>query len=413
MIGRRLNVLAVNKFYYLRGGAERSVFETEKLLESHGHRVIPLAMSDERNRPSPYEKYFVDHVEFNERHSVGQKLKIVSRVIYYREARRRLEQLLRRERVDVAHLHNIAHQISPSILDSLRKYQVPTVQTLHDYKLICPTYTLMAGGEVCQRCLGGQYYHAALQRCNKGSLTASLLNTVEMYAHQALGLYRRGIDLYLAPSRFLKSKLEETETPGAPVVYLPNAIDADQYRPRYSDDGYGLYFGRLSPEKGVHTLIEAMKELPAIELRIIGEGLQQDQLQRMVEDHNLTNVRFIGPRYGDDLKEVLAGARFVVVPSECYENCPFSVLESFAMGKPVLGSAIGGIPELIEPGIDGLLFRPGDADDLGEKIHRLDRDDRGVIEMGRRARKKVEERFGLESHYRHLMAAYRSVIERQ
>jgi len=412
MTGRDMKVLLVNKFYYLRGGAERSVFETKKLLEEKGHRVIPFSMFDERNQPSPYGKYFVDQVEFNARHSVRQKLNIVPRVIYYREARRRLEQLLRRERVDVAHLHNIAHQISPSILDSLRKAQVPAVQTLHDYKLICPTYTLMAGGKVCQRCLGGRYYHAVLQKCNKGSLTASLLNTVEMYTHRALGLYRRGIDLYLAPSRFLKNKLKEDGTLRTPVIYLPNAIDAGQYRPRYDDDGYGLYFGRLSPEKGVHTLIRAMKGLPSIELRIIGEGLQGEELRRMVEEQNVTNVRFLGSLYGDELKKVLSGARYVVVPSECYENCPFSVLESFAMGKPVLGSAIGGIPELIDPGADGWLFRPGDSGDLREKIRQLDRDGRVRAAMGRRARQKVEQRFGLESHYRDLMGAYRRVIER-
>jgi len=407
--GERMKVLLVNKFYYLRGGAERSVFETKRLLENRGHDVIPFSMVDDRNAPSPYGQYFVDHVEFNTGHSVRQKLGIVPRVIYYREARRKLERLLRRERVDVAHLHNIAHQISPSILDSLRKYRVPVVQTLHDYKLICPTYTLLAGGQVCQRCLGGHYYHAAVQRCNKGSLTASLLNVVEMYAHRAMGLYRRGIDLYLAPSRFLKNKLREDGLPRAPVMYLPNAIDAGQYQPRYGDDGYGLYFGRLSPEKGVHTLIRAMKGLKDIELRIIGEGLQRDRLQRAVQEDNLENVRFCGPLYGDDLKTVLAGARFVVVPSECYENCPFSVLESFAMGKPVLGAAIGGIPELIDPGIDGLLFRPGDPIDLQRKMRQLDRDGEQRIAMGRRARQKVERLFGLTSHYRKLMQAYRAV----
>jgi glycosyltransferase involved in cell wall biosynthesis len=404
-----MKVLLVNKFYYLRGGAERSVFETKKLLEDQGHQVIPFSMVDERNEPSPYGKYFVDQVEFNTRHSIGQKLNIVPRVIYYREARRRLERLLHKEPVDVAHLHNIAHQISPSILDSLRKYGVPAVQTLHDYKLVCPTYTLMAGGKVCQRCLGGRYYNAILQRCNKGSLTASLLNAAEMYTHRALGLYRRGIDLYLAPSRFLMNKLKEDGIFKGPVLYLPNAIDPGRYRPRYDDDGYALYFGRLSPEKGVHTLIQAMKGLSDIELRIIGEGLQRDQLQRMVEQENLGNIRFLGPLYGDALKEVLSGARFVVVPSECYENCPFSVLESFAMGKPVLGAAIGGIPELIDSGADGWLFRPGDPTDLREKMRQLSRNSRELSAMGRRARRKVERRFGLELHYRKLMAAYRRV----
>jgi glycosyltransferase involved in cell wall biosynthesis len=155
-----------------------------------------------------------------------------------------------------------------------------------------------------------------------------------------------------------------------------------------------------------------MKDLEGVELRIIGEGLQRAQLERMAGERSPDNIRFLGPLYGDDLKEILAGARFVVVPSECYENCPFSVLESLAMGKPILGAAIGGIPELIDDGTDGLLFRPGDPDDLRDKIRRLHGDDERLIAMGRRARRKAEERFGWESHYRKLTAAYRRVTER-
>lgn len=405
-----MRILLVNKFFYLRGGAERSFFETKRVLEARGHRVIPFSMQDERNRPTPYARYFVNKVEFNKDHSLREKAEIVPRVIYFRQARKRLEKLLRREQPDVAHLHNIAHQISPSILDSLKKFGIPVVQTLHDYKLICPTYTMLANGQVCERCRGGHYYHAALQRCNKGSLSASLLNVAEMYAHRALGLYRRGIDLFIAPSQFLRRKLMEDGMENMPISYLPNFIDANEYVPRYGGEDYCVYFGRLSSEKGVMTLIQSMRGVEALRLLIVGEGLQQQALQDLVRQEGLSNVEFLGPLHGDGLKKVVKDSLFVILPSQCYENCPFSILESFALGKPVIGSVIGGIPELISPGKDGLLFRAGDVEDLRAKIRYLAADRERIAEMGKNAREKVEQEYCVEAHYRQLVRAYHQVL---
>jgi len=404
-----MNILLVNKFYYLRGGAERSFFETKRLLESRGHRVIPFAMQDERNEPSAYARYFVNNVEFNRDHSLREKVEIIPRVLYFRQARRRLERLLRRERVDVAHLHNIAHQISPSILHSLKKFRIPVVQTLHDYKLICPTYTMLAGNQICERCHGGHYYHAALQRCNKGSFSASLLNAVEMYAHQALGLYRDGIDLFLAPSQFLRRKLMEDGIKSVPILYLPNFIDPRAYAPRFGGENYCVYFGRLSPEKGLTTLIRSMRELEGLRLVIIGEGLQREALSELIQQEHLSNVQLLGSLNGDDLKRVVRDSLFVVLPSQCYENCPFSILESFALGKPVIGANIGGIPELITPGREGLLFQPGDVEDLRAQMERLGGDRDAIDEMGRHAREKVEKEYDLDGHYQRLTAAYEMV----
>jgi glycosyltransferase involved in cell wall biosynthesis len=401
-----MRILLINKFFYLRGGAERSFFETMRMLEAGGHTVIPFAMQDERNRSTPYKSYFVDKIEFNQDHSLRERIAIVPRVIYFRQARRRLERLLRRERVDLAHLHNIAHQISPSILVSLRKFAVPVVQTLHDYKQICPTYTMLAGGEVCQRCCQGRYYHAIGQRCNKGSLSASLLNAAEMYAHRGLGLYRRGIDLFISPSEFLRRKLKESGMIKTPILYLPNAIDTGQYLPNYGGHDYCVYFGRLSPEKGVKTLIRAMCGLEKLRLLIVGDGLQRRELEELVQEERAENVQFVGALYGDDLHNVVRDALFTVLPSQCYENCPFSVLESFALGKAVIGSDIGGIPELIAAGQDGLLFRPGDVADLRDKMRLLAGDRERNVRMGRHARDKAERRFGIKTHYDRLLAAY-------
>jgi glycosyltransferase involved in cell wall biosynthesis len=406
-----MRVLLVNKFYYLRGGAERSFFETKKLLEARWHRVIPFAMRDAQNQASPYERFFVDPIDFNSHHSLLERLRIVPRVIYFRQARDRIEQLLRREKVDVAHLHNIAHQISPSILDSLKKFGIPVVQTLHDYKLVCPTYTMLADGHICERCRGGRYYHAVLQRCNKGSFSASLLNTVEMYTHRALHLYRRGIQLFIAPSRFLRRKVLAAGTVAAPILYLPNCIEADRYVPQYGGDNSCVYFGRLSSEKGVDTLIRAMQGCPDLRLLIIGEGSQRKTLEELARKLRLENVEFLGSRYGPDLHQAVAGSLFTVLPSRCYENCPYAILESFAMGKPVLGTDIGGIPELISAGEDGFLFPPGNVDQLRMRMQQLAAEKDKTIEMGKKARQKVSDRFGRDAHYDRLTAAYERIMK--
>jgi glycosyltransferase involved in cell wall biosynthesis len=405
-----MKVLMINKFYYLRGGAERSLFEIKKVLEARGHRVIPFSMQDERNEPTPFARYFVDNVEFNQDHSLREKVGIVPRVIYFRQARRRLEKLLRKERVDVAHLHNIAHQISPSILDSLKKFSIPVLQKLCDYKLICPTYLMLANGQVCERCRGGRYYHAALQRCNKGSLSASLLNVAEMYAHRVLGIYRRNVDLYIAPSRFLGRKLRENGINNVPILYLPNFIDTDAYTPQYGGENYCVYFGRLSSEKGVMTLIRSMRGLKGFRLLIVGEGLERRALQDLARQEGLSNVQFVGYLQGEDLKDAVKNSLFVVVPSQCYDNCPNSILESFALGKPVIGAQIGGIPELITYGSDGLLFNPGDEQGLRDRIQRLACDREGTIKMGRNAREKVERKYSVEVYYQKLMTAYGRVL---
>jgi glycosyltransferase involved in cell wall biosynthesis len=405
-----MKVLFVNKFYYLRGGAERSLFETSLILEARGHRVIPFSMQDERNEPTPYARYFVDNVEFNRDHSLREKIEIIPRVIYFRQARRKLEQLLRKEHVDVAHLHNIAHHLSPSILDSFKKFGIPVVQTMHDYKLICPTYMMLAKEQVCERCLGGHYYHAALQRCNKDSFSASLLNMVEMYIHRGLNLYERGIDLFIAPSRFLRQKLIEDGIGDTPIFFLPNFIDTKEYTPQYGGQNYCVYFGRLASNKGVMTLIRAMRGLGTLNLRIIGEGLQRQALQDLVHQEKLNNVEFLGYLSGGNLKDVIKNSLFVVVPSQWYENCPFSILESFALGKAVIGSDMGGIPELITPGEDGLLFRPGDVEDLRDKIRQLAAKPKRTVRMGMNAREKVQRKYGVNIHYQHLMAVYRQVL---
>ncbi len=405
-----MKVLLVNKYFYLKGGSERHISKISRILEAKGHQVIPFSMQDERNEPTAYAKYFVSKVDFNSPMSLGNRLRMIPRVIYFLEAKRKIEALIKEAKPDIAHLHNIAHQISPSILHSLKKFDLPIIQTLHDYKLICPTYNMMAGGKICERCKGHHYYQAILQRCNKGSFSFSFLNCVEMYFHRLLRIYERNINIFISPSNFLRNKSIEFGIDGGKIFHIPNFVDPREYSPKYNGENYFVYFGRVSEEKGLLTLIRAVMDIKNSRLLIIGEGELRNKLEECVSEKNIANIEFSGYMDEERLKSVIRDSMFVVVPSEWYENCPHSVLEAFALGKPVIGSDIGGIPELIEDGIDGLLFEPGNSEELSEKIAYLISRPRLRKQMGRNARKKVEEEYNPELYYERLMKIYQKLM---
>jgi glycosyltransferase involved in cell wall biosynthesis len=404
-----MKILAVNKFYYLYGGADRFFLDTNELLRRKGHEVIPFAMSHEKNLSTPYAGYFVSPIHFFDAKRRSRPWKIVGRVLYSLEAKRKISSLLKKTRPDLAHLHNIAHQLSPSILQPLKALGLPVVQTLHDYKLICPTYSLLSKGELCERCKGGRFYHAALERCNRGSLAASALNSVEMYLHHAvLKLYDQ-VDRFIAVSRFLRTKIIEFGVAPERVVHIPNFVDLDAWSPKKERGEYIVYFGRLVEMKGLSTLIRAMKHVKKVNLLVIGEGDLKDRLLAEADSEGLSHVRFLGYRSGTELASLVGQGLFTIVPSEWYEPSPQTIKESFAAGRPVIGARIGGIPELIEDGVDGVLFTPGNSEDLAEKIDSMLRNRSRLEAMGAAARKKAEEQFHPDRHYEGLMNLYRSL----
>ena len=403
-----MKVLSVNKFHYVRGGADRCYLEWGDLLQEKGHEAIFFSMQHERNRATPYAKYFVNKIEFfngESRNVPG----IATRVLYSGQARRRIESLIENTKPDIAHLHNIAHQLSPSILHSLKKHQLPVVQTVHDYKFGCPTYSFYAQGQVCERCKTHRYYNAVLQRCNRGSWAASLLNCVEMYVHKLIRVYNN-VDLFIAPSNFLRRKMIEYGVSPERVVRVPNFVASDQYIPNYTHDDYFVFVGRLVPFKGVATLLEAMRFVKEAQLRVVGEGESREELEAHTRAQHIDNVAFLGYESGKELQSIIANSMFTVVPSEWYENLPYVILESFALGTPVLAADIGGMPELIEPGTDGLLFEPGSMADLVEKIQYMLANKKSLAEMGKRGRAKVEREYAAETHYERVMQIYQGLL---
>jgi glycosyltransferase involved in cell wall biosynthesis len=404
-----LKILLINKYFYLRGGSERVFFDEAELLTQHGHKVGFFSMEHPRNLPSPFAQYFMPGIDYEQELGLVQKLKEAGRIVYSWEARKRMRRLLEKEKFDVAHLHNIHHQLSPSILDELAAFGIPAVMTLHDYKIVCPTYNLLCQGQVCERCAQGKYYHCLLQRCTKGSYTKSLVNVAEMYLNQSLLGQNGKVACFISPSWFLGKKVQDMGFRGK-IVHLRYLIKIKELTPAFDwEDESLVFFGRLSREKGVHTLIEAMAGLP-VELKVIGEGPQRQELEKQATAQGLHNVRFLGYLQGQALNEEIRKAMFVVLPSQWYENNPLALLEAFALGKPALGSRIGGVPELIRDYQTGFTFEPGNTRDLNEKIRYLLEHPGLISAMGQKARCFVEEEFNPERHYEGLMEIYRQAV---
>jgi len=406
-----MNVLLINKFFYLRGGSETVFFDTASLLRHAGHSVSYFSMDHPKNLDSRYSRYFVSHVDFADMKGFIDRVGSAGRILYSFESQRKLEQLIREERPDIAHLHNIHHQISPSILHTLRKFNIPIVMTLHDYKLVCPIYTLLSGWETCERCRGGRYYHCFFRRCSKQSYLGSALTTAEMYLHRMVLRSFDNVDIFLSPSQFLKNKLAELGFRGT-ISHLPNSVDTSSYTPSHSwtEDSI-LYFGRLSREKGLFTLLDAVADLP-ITCKIIGDGPMRAALEKMVIDRGLQNVYLLGYKPHDELKSEILKSMFVIVPSQWYENNPMTIVEAFACGKPVVGSRIGGIPELVENGRTGLTFSPGNKEELRNRVLTLLNDSGKISEYGRNARDYVERKLNRELYLKRLLETYERAMEK-
>lgn len=412
-----MTILMVNKFHYLRGGAESYYFDLTRLLERHGHRVIPFSTRDPRNLPSPYAGDFVAGTDFESPAGPIEALRRAGQVIYSEKARRAFRRVLDRHRPDIVHLHNFAHHLSPSILDEIGRAQVPAVQTLHDFKLLCPTYRMLCHGEICERCAGGNVAHVIIHRCNRGSLAMSTVNALEAIVATRRGSYDH-VGRFLCPSRFLRDKFLANGYAEERLVHLPLFLDLDRWSVA-GEDGrrdqvvspalprdYALFVGRLSPEKGIRTLLAAAAQAPEVPLLIAGEGPLAATIDDECASSALAHVRRLGPLAGDELRAIWRAARFTLVPSEWYENFPLVVAESFALAKPVIASRLGGLAELIESGRTGLLVPPGDAGELAEAIRAMARDPEGARAMGEAARAEVETRYTPEIHLEQLLAAY-------
>lgn len=379
-------------------------FEHDALFRRMGWETAVMAMRHPRNEPSEWEEYFVDEIEFGHQYGALKRVAMAGKVIYSFEARRKLARLLERFRPDIAHAHCIYHHLSPSVLALLKERGIPIVMTAHDLKLICPAYKMFNSTGICERCRNGNLTNVLRYRCIHGSFAASTLVMVESYVHRWLGLYRKTLDRIVVPSQFFANKLEEWGWPSDRIAYIPNFIRAEAFDPGYAPGKYFLYFGRLVPEKGVGTLIEAVNR-SGVSLRIAGTGPDEARLTQLAAGN--PRIQFLGFRSGTELGDQIRGALAVVLPSELYENAPMSVFEAYASGKPVIGARIGGIPELILDGETGVLFDPGEEGQLADRLAMMTRASaNNVAEMGRAARDYVSTKFSRERYESSMLTLY-------
>jgi len=371
-----MKVLLVNNFHYLRGGAERAYFDLGKLLEEKGAEVAYFSTINPRNRPSQFSSYFVRDYDLGGKYGFFRQIKIALRIIYNFEAARKMKKILKDFQPDIVHLHNIYHHLSPSVLKVLKKYDIPVVMSLHDYKLVCPDYKMFRQGKICDKCLGGKFYNCLRYRCVAGSFLKSFVLTLEAYIHnKILKTYDR-VNLFISPSDYLREVFVRAGFSRERIRVLPHFLFPEEWQKKKigSGEDYFLYFGRLSSEKGVEILIKAWIRTADLKLKIAGEGKQKKKLEEMVRKNNLEDrVEFLGFKKGEELKEIIQRAKAVVFPFVWAEVFGYTLLESLSLGTPVIASRAGAAPEIITEGENGLLFQTGDPKDLKNKLLKLNK----------------------------------------
>jgi glycosyltransferase involved in cell wall biosynthesis len=410
-----MKILFINNHHNMNGGAERYYFDLSRFLISKGHEIAYFSMLDIHNKETKWKKYFVDNINF-EKGGLNNTLYKLQRIFYSLEAKKKIAILLDAFKPDIVHINNIYFYISPSILGVIKKRNIPIIQTVHDYQLISPNVTLFYNGKICEVTKKHKYYKAFFHRSIKGRYIASFMATIASYVQYIFKFYKRNVDLFITPSHFMKNKLVEYGFEAKKIIQLNNFVNSSGRSHKVNNGKYVLYFGRLNEAKGILILLEAARQLPEVKFKIAGnfedEGIKNKVLEK-IKREKIGNVDFQGFVTGRALTNLIGNSCFCVVPSLWYENQPYSVLESFAQGKTVVASRIGGIPEIVKNNDNGLLFRPGDSGDLTEKIQQLWNNPKLIERLREGSLKTIKEKFNPKAHYKKILAVYQKVISKR
>lgn len=407
-----MKILLVNKYHYVRGGSETYYFGLAQLLQKAGHQVIFFAMQDEKNLPCQQSEYFVSNVEFNGNLSVKQKAKAAMRMVYSLEAKRKISALIEKEKPDIIHINLFHRVLTASIVDAAKKYQIPVIFTMHDLNCICPNHTMLDHGKICEACLHGSYLNCVKRVCFKDSRVKCMMAAIESEFNKLSGLYNK-INLFITPSEFYKNKMMESDLTKSKVICLRNflpekAVVSENMERKH----YYLYFGRLSEEKGVMTLLKAVQKVPEVQLEIAGTGPIEEILQDYVREMQLQErVHFNGFLSGKALTDIIAGAKCIVLPSEWYENGPYSIMEAMAAGKPVIVSGEGGLPEIVKNGENGFICEAFNPSSLAECIQKMEKlEDEQYDRMSQYAAEQAAEMFDAEKYLKDLTSEYEKLL---
>ncbi len=359
-----MKILIVNKFYYNRGGDCTCTINLEHMLHANGYETAVYAMDYPENIETPFSKYFAKEVSFSG--GIKNKLAAATRIFGGAGVKTSFAKILNEFKPDIVHFNNIHSYLSPVIVKMAKDFGAKTIWTMHDYKLVCPSYSCLLNGKSCELCIGGDKKNVLKTRCMKNSLSASLLAYLETLKWSTDKL-EKYTDVYVCPSKFMADKMAQGGFDKNKIKVVCNFIPDTMINNITVNTGrksYYAYVGRLSQEKGVTTLIKVASQLPYT-FKIAGDGPLAAELKEQYED--CKNIEFLGRLNSSQVADLLSNAKFSVMPSECYENNPMGVIESLCFGTPVIGAKIGGIPELLEPS-NGMLFRSGDESSLNRAI---------------------------------------------
>lgn len=388
-----MKILVIHNEYLERGGEDQAVASEIRMLREYGHTVIT---------------YFRSNKEISRMGFLGKAAFLLKDIYGNRSSYNDICELARKERPDIAHIHNIFLVLSPSVYRALKESHIPIVHTLHNYRLVCMKGTFYRKGNICESCLGGRFSAGIFNRCWRGSLFLSAVLAGLLHKNSKENTFLGNSDAFIALSGFSRNKFKEAGFPEDKLFIKPNFADFEFGRDK--KQGYGLFVGRLVDYKGLDTLLKAYEKLNKHHLKIIGDGPMFNQLKTRVK--NSKNVQLLGRLSRKETLGYLAKASFVVFPSECYENMPLAIVESMGCGTPVIASDLGAMRELIDDNVTGLLFRPRDPEDLAGKIRFLTQSQEIIRQMGMNIRKEYESKFTKQNNYAILMDIYNKAITR-
>jgi len=401
-------LLSINNYYYRRSGAEVVYFSHNALFGDSGWDIVPFSMCHPENEPSAYADYFVDEIEYGRSYSPIGSLSRAGKVVYSFEAKRKINALVKSTRVDIAHCHCIYHHLSPSILGALENLRIPVVMTLHDLKMACPAYFMHRDSAPCDECRGGSFLPAIRHRCIKDSIALSSIVFAESTLHRLIGSYTNKVATYISPSRFYIDLLIDWGFKPDLFHHVPNFIDLTEVTENMQAGSRFGYVGRLSKEKGVSLLIEAAA-LTKMPLAIAGDGPELNYLEKLAQELR-ADVEFVGSLDREGVLAFMKKCRATVIPSIWYENCPMTVLESYAACTPVIGAAIGGVPEMIQPNVTGVLFEAGNLEALAGQLEAIAAmSAASIVAMGKNGRNYAEACYSPEKYFEAVSSVYESV----
>jgi glycosyltransferase involved in cell wall biosynthesis len=404
-----MRILYCNKYDYPFSGTEAYLFDLIHRMDERGQETALFSMDHGRTPAFTGRSYRIPYLDFKDPNAgFLKKVKMAAHAIYSTSARRAMRNCLADFSPDLAHVRGIYHHLSPSILWELKRQGIPVLYHVNDFKILCPTYNLVADGRPCELCIHGAFHHAITEGCYTGPRASAVVLAAEAYLHKWLRTYERCVDLFLAPSEFVRSKLIVSGLPAQRIAVLPHFQALPRDEQLTADEGFILYFGRLSPEKGVYELLRAMARLPHIPLVIAGDGPERPRLESLALELNLNlnQVLFAGMVHGEKLQRLIAGCTFSVFPSHAYETLGKSILESYAWGRPVIASDLGSRRELVEHGVTGLLYADGDREELAHSVGFLYGRPDLIEKMGAAARRRVKANHDPDQHMEKLLELY-------